>query len=117
MRTPETPELRTIYTKDEFFEMIRKGEKTLELRIGFPSFKGIRAGERIIFASGDGQTVEVKVKSTREYSSLGAVLGSEDVNKLAPGLSRADINNAAERLFKPADVAKHGLLVLEFQKV
>lgn len=117
MRSPETPELRTIYTKGEFFEMIRAGRKTLELRVGFPTFKEIGVGEKIVFASGNRQTVGVKVKSLRQYSSLEAVLGSEDIDKLAPGMSPSDIKNAAARLFNPADVTRYGLLVLEFQKI
>lgn len=114
---PETPELRSIYVRRKFFELILQGRKTAELRVGFPTFKAIKSGDRISFSSGNGEMVEVEITGIRAYSSVSDVLRSEDLNKLVPGLSKADAGIAAKAIFSESDILEHGLLFFEFQKI
>src|SRR3989338_9758029 len=81
---------RIIYVKSELFSEIESGQKTLELRIAFGSFSNIKAGDTLEFRKGNNQSIRVKVRDVRPYSNLSDVLGKEEVNKIAPGLSREE---------------------------
>jgi ASC-1-like (ASCH) protein len=117
MRTPETESPRTIYVKRQFFEMIRAGTKTLELRVGFPTFREINVGDSITFSSGGGETVDVEIIGIRPYRSLEEVIQSEDASKIAPGMAPDVLLKEAKRFILAVDVAKRGLLVFEFRKI
>lgn len=106
-----------IYVKNIFFEQIESGEKTLELRIGFSSFKNIEVGDSITFSNGNNEIVDVEITAIRAYNSLPEIFDNEDLSKLVPGMSKTQINTAASNIFKESDISKNGLLIFEFEKI
>lgn len=116
-RHPENrhnPKPREIGIKREFLELIRSGQKTLELRVGFPSFRKLEEGADITFISSGAEPVDARITATRVYTSLDDVTRSEDISKLAPGMNQQQINSAAKRLFKQDQIDDYGLLIIEF---
>jgi ASC-1-like (ASCH) protein len=114
---PKIPaERKTIYLKNEFFDMIKAGLKTLELRIAFPAFTGIKVDDEVEFQSG-AEKIPVKITGVRKYKSLEAVTAAEDLNKLAPGLSPENALKKAKEIISDSDIQQYGILVLEFEKI
>ena len=109
--------IREIYLKKEFFELVESGLKTLELRVAFQSFLKISEGDRIIFKSGQGDSVEVEITGVRQYSNINEVLQSENISNLAPNMSDEQIQKISKMLFNESDIKKHGLLIFEFKKI
>jgi len=101
--------------KRQYFEMIRSGEKTLELRIGFPNFAKINIGDNLAFCSGEGETINAEVTGIRRYSSLREVMENEDVSKIAPQIPKDRLQIEARKVFSKANVASHGLIIFEFK--
>jgi ASC-1-like (ASCH) protein len=114
MRPSENPEAKTIYLKHDFLEMIQSGRKVLELRVGFPDFQRLHENDEVVFRS-NSHSSHVRIVAKRTYTEFEDVLEKEDVSKLAPGLSLDTIHQLAKKLFKPEEVDKYGLLVLEFE--
>lgn len=108
---------REIYLKENFFQDIVSGLKTLELRVAFHSFSDINVGDMIIFKSGKGEAIEVEITDVRKYTSLNEVMQTEDVSKLAPGMSDEQINKISKTIFSEADIKNYGLVLFEFKKV
>jgi len=108
---------REIFLTRDFFNLVRSGLKTLELRVAFPSFSRISFGDIVVFSSGRGEKISVKITSVRRYQTLEEILTSEDLTKLAPGMTVETARAAGRSLFKESDIKKHGLLILGFEKV
>jgi len=110
-------ETTVIYVSREFFDMIKSGTKTLELRVAFPSFAKLTPGNRVNFSSGSGEQIEVRILAIRNYKTIDDVKTSEDLSRLAPGMTERQLTSAAKRIFKESDIQKHGLLMIEFAKM
>ncbi len=111
----EPVDARKIFVRKEIFDMIASGEKTLELRVAFGSFRAISIDEKILFSSGSGEEVSTKVTDTRFYRNIADVSGGEDLNKLLPGISAEKAAELAKQFFSDDDIEKHGLVILEFE--
>ena len=109
--------IRDVYLKQEFFEFVDSGLKTLELRVAFSSFFKISIGDKIRFKSGQGASVEVEITDIRQYSEFAEVLQSEDISKLAPNITDQQIQKISTSLFKESDVKQYGLILFEFKKI
>lgn len=106
-----------IYVKQEFFELIQSGEKTLELRVGSPQFSIISEGDSVIFTSGRGESIQVTITGIRRYNTIHEILQSEDISRLAPQMTDEDIKRASHSLFKESDGRQYGFLILQFEEV
>ena len=61
--------MRSIRTKQCYLDLIKQGSKTIEVRVSYPTLKGIQPGERIKFTS---RTEEVitRIKDVRKYETF-----------------------------------------------
>ncbi len=109
--------VREIYLKRDFFEFVKSGLKTLEIRVAFQSFLNISEGDYVLFKSGRGEPVKVKITGVRQYNDLNEVLQTEDISKLAPNMADEQIQKIGQALFSESDIKKYGLLMFEFQKI
>ncbi len=107
--------IREIYLKQEFFEFVKSGLKTLEARVAFQSFLNISEGDHVIFKSGQGESVKVEITGVRQYNNLNEVLQAENISKLAPNMIDEQIQKIGQALFSKSDIEKYGLLIFEFQ--
>ncbi|MDP9249223.1 MAG: hypothetical protein M3M85_01785 [bacterium] len=122
MEAPSSPDRnqpRIIGVDDErIFLSIETGQKTLELRVGFNSFSRIKPGDILEFRTRSKKIgIKAKVKETRKYKTLEEVTATEDVEKIAPSMSREELNKISARTFKEQDVKKYGLIVIDFEKI
>jgi|SRR3989344_4153999 len=107
----------TIFVKRDFFEAIESGRKTLELRLARGQFANIKAGDTRQFRTSGNDSVAVRIVGVRRYASISLVLGSEDMDKLAPGVTQDELSRISQTIFNESDVRKHGLVLIEFEKV
>jgi ASC-1-like (ASCH) protein len=119
VENPEYPhrQAREIYLKEEFIESVLSGSKTIELRVAFPSFSNINMGDVVIFKSGSGKSAKVEITIVRRYHNLSEVLQSEDISKIAPNMTRDQIQRLAPTIFSKADIEAHGLMAIEFKLI
>jgi ASC-1-like (ASCH) protein len=105
--------MRQMRVKQNFLDFIRKGEKTLEVRVGYSNIKTIRPGERIRFASRIQEHV-VRVRYIRQYSTFDEMLKIEESNRIAPGLPKQDVLQLLKEIYPP-DRERLGVFVLDIQ--
>ncbi len=114
--TPEEAIKHEIFIFDKLLSKIESGEKTIEVRTAYLRFKNIKPGDTIEFKSRT-KSVTVTVNAVRKYADLDAVKENEDINKISPGMTPAEVERASSEIFIPSDVEKYGVLVIEFKKI
>jgi ASC-1-like (ASCH) protein/GNAT superfamily N-acetyltransferase len=105
--------MRQMRVKQNFLDFIRKGEKTLEVRVGYSNIKTIRPGESIRFASRTQEHV-VRVRYIRQYSTFDEMLKIEESNRIAPGLPKQDVLQLLREIYPP-DRERLGVFVLDIK--
>lgn len=105
--------MRLMRVKQHYLNLIKNGQKTLEIRVGYPNTRTIQHGERIQLASRT-ETIVVRVKDIRKYSTLDSMLNKEDTNLIAPGLTKAQVSRLLKEIY-PRHLEKLGVFVLEIQ--
>ncbi|MDH5375602.1 MAG: ASCH domain-containing protein [Candidatus Bathyarchaeota archaeon] len=105
--------MRLMRVKQHYLNLIKNGQKTLEIRVGYPSIRTIQHGECIKLASRT-ETIVVRVKDIRKYLTLDSMLNKEDTNLIAPGLTKAQVSRLLKEIY-PRHLEKLGVFVLEIQ--
>ncbi len=103
--------IRSLRIQNRYLDMIKSGEKTLEIRVAYDHLKRIKRGDRIRLVSNSDETVR-RVRDVRRYPNLDRMLKQEDVEQALPGLKRSE---ALERLREiyPPDKEQLGIIVLD----
>ena len=71
------------------FDLMRKGEKTVEGRPYSKKYHKVQEGDSIIFKH-DGSSFKARVKSVRCYKTLKGYLKGESLLRTLPGINRLD---------------------------
>jgi ASC-1-like (ASCH) protein len=110
---------KLLWIKDEFFPYLESGKKTCELRIGYRSFLRLKSGDTLEFKSPrNDKGVKVGVKEVRRYPTFESMTATENIWKIAPNVRSVDEAEAIfKRIFHENEVKKHGLIVIEFEKI
>lgn len=107
--------MRIMRVKKEFIEQIRAGKKTLEIRVGYPTIKTIKPGERINMSSRT-QEQTVRVLDRREYKNHEEMLQKEDYRKIAPHMhSKEELLKLLNEIYPP-EKQELGIIVFEIEK-
>jgi ASC-1-like (ASCH) protein/ribosomal protein S18 acetylase RimI-like enzyme len=107
--------MRIMRLKQRFLDQVRKGEKTLEVRVGYPQIKSIRLGERIRLMSRT-ETQDVSVKGIRDYAGFQDMLAHEKGERVVPGLRHDELLRLLQEIYPPSK--EHlGVIVLEIEPV
>lgn len=104
--------MRTMRIKQRFFDLIKTGEKTLEVRVGYDSIKRIQAGERINMLTHT-SSLNVRVNSIRKYESFQAMLKKEPFKSIAPDTSSSEELLTLLKNIYPPNKEKLGIIVFE----
>jgi ASC-1-like (ASCH) protein len=100
----------SIYRK--YLRLIADGRKTVEVRVGYPSMRRIRPGDRIRFVSGDEECL-TRVTRVTEYPSFEAMLDHEDAASIgADEFETREELLAAIRKIYPPDKEALGVLAI-----
>ncbi len=107
--------VRTMRIYRRFFVMIKKGEKTIEVRVAYGGMKKIQVGDVIRFMS-DSETCDRRVTRVAQYRSFAEMMDKEDHVKINPHASAADQLAEIRKIFPP-DKERIGVIVFEFENV
>jgi len=105
--------MRLLRVKQQYLDLIRNGQKTLEVRVGYPNIRTIQPGERIKLASRT-ETIVIRVKDIRRYPTLDGMLNDEKPNRIVPSLTKAQVSRRLKKIY-PRHLEKLGVFVLEIQ--
>lgn len=105
--------MRPIRTKQRYFDLIKAGQKTLEVRVGYEYIKTILPGERIKFCSRT-EVIITYVRSVRKYPTFARMLESEEATRIIPELPESEVLEVLQEIYPP-ELEKLGVIVLEIQ--
>ena len=103
--------MRHMRVKQRYLDLIASGEKTLEVRVGYPSVKNIKVGERIRLMSRD-RAETIQIEDVRMYGTFRAMLDAEDANRIVPGSTKEEVFSLLKEIY-PADRESLGVVVLQ----
>jgi len=108
--------MRTMRVKRRFFNLIKSGTKTLEVRIRYRTIDRIQAGETISLVTHN-ESMRVKIKDARRYRSFEQMLRQEPWEKIAPeSNSKEEVLSLLKQIY-PYHKEKLGIVVFEFSLV
>ena len=99
-----------------WFDLVRRGEKTIEGRLFKGDWKKMRIGDEIVFFNGN-QEFKGKIINLYRRESFFQLI-SEFKKQLLPGIDLTDINNGVEvyrQYFSQEDEKQYGVLGLRIQ--
>ena len=104
---------RSLRIRKEYFDLIRSGRKTLEIRVGYRHIKSICPGDDITLVSGSEQ-FQCHVAGVRNYPSFAEMVRNENVDQALPGTPAGQALGLLRRIY-PADKENLGVVVLELK--
>jgi ASC-1-like (ASCH) protein/ribosomal protein S18 acetylase RimI-like enzyme len=108
--------MRTMRVKKRFFDLIRSGKKTLEVRVGYESIRRIRAGERIKLET-HGFEFDVQIRAVRNYKTFEEMLEQEPYQQIAPdSKSQVEVLSLLKAIY-PKEKEQLGVIVLELSVI
>lgn len=93
-----------------YFDQLKSGKKTLEIRVGYPQIKKAQKGDIITFENYGFN--EIDVKDVRIYQTIAEMLDAEGVEKVLPGMTYGAALHTLQKIY-PKDREKLGVYVLE----
>jgi ASC-1-like (ASCH) protein len=98
-----------------YLKLIASGVKTVEVRVGYPRMRKIRAGDRLTFISGE-ERLPTVVKRVTEYASFDAMLDNEDARSIGGelGESREGLLAVIRGIYPP-EKERLGVLAIEVE--
>ncbi len=101
------------------FEMIKSGQKTIELRLNDEKRQRIKTGDTIIFSNTEsGERLGVKVKQIHKFESFAQLYKSLPL--LSCGYTQADIETAKPEdmdvYYSPERQKEYGVLGIEIER-
>jgi ASC-1-like (ASCH) protein len=98
----------------EYFDLIKSGVKTVEVRVAYSSMASIAVGTIIRF--NDDPTCERRVTRVARYKSFAEMMQREDPKKINPKQSAEQQLINIRKIFPP-DKEQMGVLAFELEKV
>jgi ASC-1-like (ASCH) protein len=105
---------RTMRIYKQYFDLIKNGTKTIEVRVAYPSMKSITVGTVILF--NDDPDCSCRVKRVAQYKTFDEMMAAEDPQKIHPTLSADEQLTDIKRIYPP-EKEKLGVIIFEFEKV
>ena len=106
--------------RQQYFDAIKLGLKTVEGRLNSPKFKDLKPGMNISFTSvNTNEIIVYTVEAMNVYANFTDMLQSEGVDKMLPGITSIDEGVALYENFPGYrdDVKKSGALAIRIKKV
>jgi ASC-1-like (ASCH) protein len=109
--------LPRLYLRSRAYEEIRKGNKTIEVRVPRGFIRTIYPGD-IINASMMGSDTKVKIESIKHYSNLRDLFLHEPLEKVCPYYETSqEAINYLKALLHWRRIIMHGVVAIRFGKV
>ncbi|WP_059006030.1 ASCH domain-containing protein [Streptomyces specialis] len=97
-----------------YLDLIARGTKTVEVRVGYPKIRRMAAGDLLRFTSGD-TTLLTRVIRIVEYDSFEAMLDAEDNDAIGAESMTHDELLTAIRDIYPADKEALGVFAIHIE--
>jgi ASC-1-like (ASCH) protein len=101
---------RKLLIRDNVLDWIASGGKTLEVRVGYRNIRSVKVGDSLILASSR-RELRVRVEAIRRYSTFSQMVQAENVEQIAPGMSREQVVRRLDDLF--GDNVQLGVIVFQ----
>lgn len=98
----------------QYFDMIKNGSKTVEVRVAYSSMKSITVGTIILFNDDPG--CARRVKRVTNYKSFTEMMSKENPKTLNPYCTAEEQLSDIRKIF-PADKERLGVIAFELEKV
>ncbi|GLW51529.1 hypothetical protein Stsp02_71900 [Streptomyces sp. NBRC 14336] len=113
MMETATARIRELNLYRRYFDLVAAGQKTIEVRVKYPHFEDLAAGDVIRFRiKGTAETCDVLVKRVTEYKTFEELLDGEGPANVNPASSREQ-QLANIREIYPAEKEALGALAIE----
>lgn len=99
--------------KRDYYNLINKGVKTLEVRVGYPDIKRVQKGDTITFK--DCSNIKFEVVRVTRYEDFPEMLDSEDSSKAIPGVNKYKALSMYQDIY-PEEKEALGVYVFELRK-
>lgn len=108
---------RELNIRRPYLQLITDGIKTVEVRVGYPGMRKIKAGQELTFVSGD-LRVPTLVRRVTEYPSFDAMLDHEEPRSIGGelGESREQLLDVIRSIYPP-EKERLGVLAIEIQVI
>ena len=102
---------RKIRIYKKYFDLIKSGEKTIEVRVGYSSMRRIQSGQFLRFYSRE-ESCLTKVIRVTEYQSFDEMFKKEDAHAINPNTDAQSQLDEIRKIF-PKDKEDLGVLAIE----
>ena len=92
--------LKFLRLKNAYLNMMRKGDKSLEVRVGYRHVKAIKKGDDVVFHSPSDRLVKT-VTDVRSYQDIASMLSSEDHSKILSGFTYDQVSKKLHEIYPP----------------
>lgn len=116
MRQGEDVIVRTMRIKRPYYDAIMRGDKTLEVRVGYESIKRYKAGELIQMETSQVSGI-VRIKAVRDYESFHDALAVESWKHIVPDAPSEAIALRKLQEIYPSNKESLGVYVFEIEPV
>ena len=107
--------VRKMRIKRPYYDAIMSGKKTLEVRVGYPQIKVLKAGELLQLETSHTSGV-VRIKTIRVYRDFADMFGSEPWQQIVPQVKTEEDALKLLREIYPPHKESLGIYVLEIHK-
>lgn len=98
-RQPSTE--HSLNIRKPYFDLIASGDKTVEVRVGYPKIRRISAGDTLRITCAD-ESLSKRVTAVREYPSFAALLDNENVSAIGgPDMTHDQLVAAIRDIYPP----------------
>lgn len=101
---------RTLWIRDAYLAQILGGEKTVEVRVGYPNILRLKVGDVVRL----NDRYPAKVHRMARYGSFDELLETEDPNQIAPRSSKEELLGALRAIYPP-EKESLGAVAIELQ--
>ena len=99
---------KTLWIREAYLSWILRGEKTIEVRVGYSNITRLEAGDRLLL----NDQYLYEIRRIGRYTSFEELLAHEDPMAIAPDLEPEDLLAALRALY-PAEKEALGVIALE----
>ncbi|MCH0539089.1 ASCH domain-containing protein [Streptomyces sp. MUM 203J] len=110
------PAEHVLNIRKPYFDLIRQGIKSVEVRVGYAKIRKIAAGDFLRFTSGD-DTLRTRVTEVVEYPSFEAMLAAEDGSAIGAQSMTHDELMALIRSIYPPEKEALGVFAIHIELV
>jgi len=101
---------KTLWIKKPYLAQILAGQKTVEVRVGYPNILRLKPGSRLLL----NDVHPARVRRIAVYPDFPALIQAEDAWRIAPEMTPAELLQALRSLYPPEKEAL-GAVALEIE--